>query len=170
MFIIRPLITAKLDVLQTIMYEIFYVVFSHAQITPIYFVIIYCKLSGPQHLVTHGMSVECNESSMEVSFDRLLYPWMDSRNLHMHLKDPNCDSYSVVGKWLTITAPLDGCGTKAIHDGDVIKYVNTFVCHIPPEPDRVISRVPDVWFPFNCTYGRGEPLTSVDVIPSGTLP
>ena len=115
------------------------------------------------------MSVECNESFMEVRFDRLLYAWLDSRNLHMHLIDPNCDNYSVTGKWLTVTVPLDGCGTKPVHDGDVIKYVNTFICHVLPNPDSVISRVPDVWFPFNCTYGRGKPLRSTDVLSLGTL-
>ena len=116
------------------------------------------------------MNVLCVEGFMVVRFNRLLYPWLDSRNLHMHLIDPNCNNYSIAGKWLTVRVPLRGCGTESSHQGDVIKYFNTFVCHVVPGPGMVISRVPDVWFPFNCTYGGGELSSSIDVLPIGKIP
>ena len=115
------------------------------------------------------MNVVCHEGSMKVYFDLLLYPWLDSRNMHMHLIDPACDSYSITDQWLTVKVPLDGCGTQYIHEGDVIKYVNTFMCHVLPSPDRLISRVPDIWFPFNCTYGRGHPLKIIGALPLGKI-
>lgn len=102
---------------------------------------------------------------MQLTLSRLTYPWLHPKYFDMHLLDNNCGLFHVNFTHIIVKTTYKECKTtrRNIADG-VIIYDNILMAFVRFQPGQVITRVPDVFFPFQCRF---DPKKSTS-IPSKT--
>jgi len=106
---------------------------------------------------------------MDVTFSLLALPWLDTKNYHIHLNSSDCQPYEITTTHIKIKAPFRGCGTTFVEHSHVIIYYNSVVARLSQKlwPNLVITRIPDVEFPFKCAYERKIVMKQTYQIPIG---
>lgn len=125
--------------------------------------------TGRGELFQKGVTLRCNPTSIDVTFNLLAFPWLHDKNYHIHLNSSECVPYEITPTFIKIRAPFTGCGTIFVEYSHVIIYYNNLIAHMTEKlwPNLVITRVPDVVFPFKCAYERRKYLTQNYRIPVG---
>lgn len=106
-------------------------------------------------MTSDGLTVTCKTYYMDVTLNRLVYPWLNPETLHMNLIQSNCTAYNVTDLQIRIQAPLFGCGTKTVRKNKfVVESRNIFIARVKRRPGFRIIYLPDTYFPFVCRYEK----------------
>lgn len=122
-------------------------------------------LIDPSSISLGGRDISCTRDEMQLTLSRLTYPWLHPKYFDMHLLDNNCGLFHVNFTHIMVKTTYKECKTtrRNIADG-VIIYDNILMAFVRFQPGQVITRVPDVFFPFQCRF---DPKKSTS-IPSKT--
>ena len=115
-----------------------------------------------------GKQITCTHDDMQLTLDRLTYPWLHPKYFDMHLLDSNCRPYHVNFTHIMVKTKYVNCKTVKRNSPSGVTYRNTLIASLRPQPGTIITRVPDVLFPFQCQPNHGK-LSSISTkdIPKG---
>ena len=97
---------------------------------------------------------------MQLTLDRLIYPWLQPSYFKMHLLDNRCYPYLVNETHIIVKTSFRECKTMKKNSSHRITYRNVLMAFVRGPPWRVITRVPDVFFPFQCRFDH-EKMASI---------
>ncbi|XP_031553040.1 uncharacterized protein LOC116290179 [Actinia tenebrosa] len=111
---------------------------------------------GKKDSLINGIGLNCYKDYMDVTFNLLEFPFLDTNNYHIHLNSSECEPYEFTNTYLRIQVPLSGCGTTVKQHGQVASYYNSLIVRLAKEKwrNKLINRVPDLVFPFQCAYKK----------------
>ena len=89
---------------------------------------------------------------MQLTLDRLIYPWLQPSYFKMHLLDNRCYPSVVNETHIIVKTSFRECKTMKKNSSLLITYRNILMAFVRAPPGRVITRVHDVFFPFQCRF------------------
>ena len=98
---------------------------------------------------------------MQLTFNRSTYPWLQPKYFDMHLLDNSCRPYHVNFTHIVVKTTYGNCKTVAKNSSHDVTYRNIFMAMVRTSSAKVITRVPNVWFPFQCRFDH----TKMESIP-----
>lgn len=106
----------------------------------------------PSSISVDGRKTSCTRDEMQLTLDRLTYPWLHQKYFDMHLIDDNCRPYHVNFTHIIVKTTYRECKTMKINSADGVIYRNTLMAFVKAQPGELVTRVPDVLFPFQCRF------------------
>ncbi|XP_022782999.1 uncharacterized protein LOC111323825 [Stylophora pistillata] len=97
-----------------------------------------------------GKQITCAHDDMQLTLDRLTYPWLHPKSFDMHLLDSSCRPYHVNFTHIKVKTKYNECKTVGMNSSGGVAYHNVLIALLRPEPGRLVTRVPDILFPFHC--------------------
>lgn len=110
------------------------------------------KKIDPSNISTNGKKVTCSRDGMQLTLDRLIYPWLQPSYFKMHLLDNRCYPSVVNETHIIVKTSFRECKTMKKNSSLRITYRNILMAFVRAPPGRVITRVHDVFFPFQCRF------------------
>ncbi|EDO44277.1 predicted protein [Nematostella vectensis] len=107
----------------------------------------------------YGSNITCGENFMEIELDRTVYS-TDPQDYHLRHKE--CRG-RVQGDAMVLRTRLDDCGTTHQQTSNTITYTNVVSTCYKEEDDHNssgITRARNFHFPFTCSYGRRQTVSS----------
>lgn len=118
------------------------------------------KKIDPSKISTDGKRVTCSRDGMQLNLDRLMYPWLQPSYFNMHLLDNHCQPYIINMTHIIVKTSFKDCKTMEKNSPRRITYRNILMAFVRAPSWKVITRVPDIFFPFQCHFER-EKVASV---------
>ena len=87
---------------------------------------------------------------MQLALDRAAYPWLQPKYFDMHLLDNSCRPYHVNFTHIIVKTSYGDCKTEAENSSHGVTYRNILMALVRVPSGIPVTRVPDVWFPFQC--------------------
>ena len=103
---------------------------------------------------------------MQLTLNRLTFPWLHPKYFDMHLLDDNCGPFHVNFTHIIVKTTYGECKTVRTNSADGVIYRNILMALVRVQPEKVITRVPDVLLPFQCRFDRKK-ITSISSKMSG---
>ena len=97
---------------------------------------------------------------MQLTLDRLTYPWLHPKYFDMHLIAGNCRPYHVNFTHIIVKTTYGECKTMKRNSADGVIYRNILMAFVKAQPGELVTRVPDVLFPFQCRFDHKK-MTSI---------
>ena len=104
----------------------------------------------PSSISLGGRDISCMRDEMQLTLNRFTYPWLHPKYFDMHLLDNNCRLFHVNFTHITVKTTYGECRTSRRSTADGVIYGNILMAFVRFQPGQVITRVPDVFFPFQC--------------------
>ena len=89
---------------------------------------------------------------MQLTLDRLTYPWLQPKYFDMRLLDSNCRPFHGNVTHVIVKTKHEECNTVRTSSPGGVIYRNILMALLRPQPGRLVTRVPDVLFPFQCRF------------------
>ena len=89
---------------------------------------------------------------MQLTLDRLTYPWLQPKYFDMRLLDSNCRPFHVNVTHVIVKTKHEECNTVRTNSPGGVIYRNILMALLRPQPGRLVTRVPNVLFPFQCRF------------------
>ena len=121
----------------------------------------------PSSISLAGRDISCTRDEMQLSLNRLTYPWLHPKYFDMHLLDDSCGISHVNFTHIIVITTYGGCKTTKKNTTDGVIYGNILMAFVRFQPGQVITRVPDVFFPFQCRFDPKK-MTSISSKTSDT--
>lgn len=116
----------------------------------------------PSSISLGGRDISCLRDEMQLTLSRLTYPWLHPKYFDMHLLDNSCGLFHVNFTHIIVKTTYGECKTARRNTADgVIIYGNILIALVKFQPGQVITRVPDVFFPFQCRFDPTKKVTSI---------
>ena len=138
---------------------------SPTLVTPVLVVFI-----DPSSISLGGRDISCTRDEMQLTLNRLTYPWLHPKYFDMHLIDTSCGLFHVNFTHIMVKTTYGECKTAKRNTAEgVIIYDNILMAFVRFQPGQVITRVPDVFFPFQCRFDpkKMTPISSKTSKPKG---
>lgn len=106
----------------------------------------------PSSITLGGRDISCKRDEMQLTLNRLTYPWLHPKYFDMHLLDNDCGLFHVNFTHIVAKTAYGDCKTTRRNTADGVIYGNILMAFVRFLPGQVITRVPDVFFPFQCLF------------------
>ena len=106
----------------------------------------------PSSITLGGRDISCTRDEMQLTLNRLTYPWLHPKYFDMHLLDKDCGLFHVNFTHIIAKTAYGECKTRRRNTPDGVNYGNILMAFVRFLPGQVITRVPDVFFPFQCLF------------------
>jgi len=110
------------------------------------------KKIDPSYISTEGKKTTCTRDEMQLTLNRSTYPWLQPKYFDMHLLDNSCRPYHVNFTHIVVKTTYGNCKTVVKNSSHDVTYRNIFMAMVRTSSAKVITRVPNVWFPFQCRF------------------
>lgn len=114
----------------------------------------------PSSISLGGRDISCTRDEMQLTLNRMTYPWLHPKYFDMHLLDNNCRLLHVNFTHIIVKTTYGECKTSRRSTADGVIYGNILMAFVRFQPGQVITRVPDAFFPFQCRFDAKK-MTSV---------
>lgn len=114
----------------------------------------------PSSISFGGRDISCTRDEMQLTLNRMTYPWLHPKYFDMHLLDNNCRLFHVNFTHIIVKTTYGECKTSRRSTADGVIYGNILMAFVRFQPGQVITRVPDAFFPFQCRFDAKK-MTSV---------
>lgn len=114
----------------------------------------------PSSISLGGRDISCTRDEMQLTLNRMTYPWLHPKYFDMHLLDNNCRLFHVNFTHIIVKTTYGECKTSRRSTADGVIYGNILMAFVRFQPGQVITRVPDAFFPFQCRFDAKK-MTSV---------
>ena len=118
------------------------------------FISLFLFSTDPSNISTDGKTVTCTPHEMQLTLNRLTYPWLQPKYFDMHLVDNRCRPYHVNFTHIIVKTTYGNCKTVAYNSSYDVTYRNILMAFVKAPSGILITRVPDVLFPFQCRFNH----------------
>ncbi|KAL9978550.1 hypothetical protein ACROYT_G016078 [Oculina patagonica] len=103
-----------------------------------------------------GKKISCTPNEMQLTLDRVTYPWLHPNFFDIHLMDDNCRPYHMNFTHIIVKTTYGECKTVKKNSADGVIYRNILMAFVKARPGELVTRLPDVLFPFQCRFDRKQ--------------